>query len=249
MSKPASLPTWATDTNIASGSETGTPTKVEPSSGYKTQGLVPGLNFIGPYFNWLLNLVYQWCAYLDALPSETAFVGANFAWTGTHTTVNELGYPSAKTRTKLLSPSACVLLPNGGDAKISSDSVVQLKGDGALFSAGASWALDVPSGATITGVRAGVREQNSNGAMILQVWKQAPDMDASPGAGTLTVLDDATVATGNAAQVLTTSFSEVTASATNQYYLTIFGGVGSSTFDEIYWVEITYTETRATGSH
>ena len=36
--KPTTLVTWATDANIAAGSEIGTPTKVAPSAGYLAQG-------------------------------------------------------------------------------------------------------------------------------------------------------------------------------------------------------------------
>jgi hypothetical protein len=58
--KPTSLPTWAT-----------TGTIVEPSSGKKATGWIVEKPPYG-YFNWILNLIYQWCAYVsDAVFTST----------------------------------------------------------------------------------------------------------------------------------------------------------------------------------
>ena len=85
MAKPTiANAVWATDANIASGAETGSPTKVDPGAGYSAQGAVPGLQFVAPYWNYKLNQYYQWAQYLDNLPNESAFLGANFNWTGLH---------------------------------------------------------------------------------------------------------------------------------------------------------------------
>jgi hypothetical protein len=85
MAKPLSTTTWATDTNIASGTETGTPTKVDPGAGYRAQGGVPGLAFIAPYWNYVVNLLCQWMVYLDGITTDSQFLGSLFAWTGIHT--------------------------------------------------------------------------------------------------------------------------------------------------------------------
>lgn len=84
MSQPSSTPTWATDTNISTGTEAGTPTKVDPGAAYKAQGFVPGLNFIGPYANYILNSLCAWVAYLKALDTDAYFLGQVYTWTAAH---------------------------------------------------------------------------------------------------------------------------------------------------------------------
>jgi len=84
MAKPSTVATWATDTNIVTGTEAGTPTKVEPSAGYKAQGLVPGDTFVGPYVNWLWNNLSSWAAYLNNLHGETEFLNKAYTWTAAH---------------------------------------------------------------------------------------------------------------------------------------------------------------------
>ena len=85
MAKPLSTTTFSTDTNFSSGTETGTPTKVDPGAGYRAQGFVPGNRFIGPYLNYVLNLLCQWIVYLDGITSDAQFLGSTFNWTGPHT--------------------------------------------------------------------------------------------------------------------------------------------------------------------
>jgi hypothetical protein len=67
MSRPDTLPEWATDTNFAAGSEdwSATPTKVEPSAGKKATGQVPESAFPAPEYNWLLNNFSEWIDFLD----------------------------------------------------------------------------------------------------------------------------------------------------------------------------------------
>jgi hypothetical protein len=88
MALPSDVVLWATDTNIATGSEAGTPTKVDPGAAYEAQGLVPGASFIGPYVNWALNNYSLHCQYLRNLHAETFFLGQNYTWTGVHTFTN-----------------------------------------------------------------------------------------------------------------------------------------------------------------
>lgn len=55
-------PTWATDTNFASGPYSGSPTKVEPTSGQAAQGHVPGSRFRSGFVNRLLHRICTWLA-------------------------------------------------------------------------------------------------------------------------------------------------------------------------------------------
>ncbi len=50
-------PTWATDATFTSGPELGNPTKVNPSSGAKAQGQVPGQPYRSQRVNWLWNAI------------------------------------------------------------------------------------------------------------------------------------------------------------------------------------------------
>lgn len=83
MAKPAtSLPSLATDTNFSAGPDSGTPTKVEPSSGQKAQGFVPGSPFVAQWWNWLGYAIGVWLAYFDSWISSG----------------EEIVYPVSKTR-------------------------------------------------------------------------------------------------------------------------------------------------------
>lgn len=86
MPYPESDPDWATDTNIATGTESGTPTKVDPGSGYRHQGFVPGATFVGPYVNFQLHRLGRWVtAYLKDLHNQVEFLNKAYTWTGGHT--------------------------------------------------------------------------------------------------------------------------------------------------------------------
>lgn len=83
--KPVSVPSWATDANYSSGAESGSSTRLEPPAGNKQQGFLPRIVAPARWWNWLTGSLCDWVAYLNVLPTDDAFVGANFAWTGTHT--------------------------------------------------------------------------------------------------------------------------------------------------------------------
>lgn len=56
MAKPAQLPEWGTDQS----------NEVEPTAGQKTTGWTPNQTAVSSYFNWLLRIIYEWLAYLNA---------------------------------------------------------------------------------------------------------------------------------------------------------------------------------------
>jgi hypothetical protein len=85
MAQPSTLVAWATDANIATGAETGSPTKVDPGAPYVAQGGVPGAQFVAPYWNYVVNNHYQWLAYLADLDTDAYFLGQTYTWTATHT--------------------------------------------------------------------------------------------------------------------------------------------------------------------
>jgi hypothetical protein len=53
--KPSTLPTWATTGG----------TTVEPSAGEKAAGFAVATKPPARWMNWLLNIIYQWCSYLN----------------------------------------------------------------------------------------------------------------------------------------------------------------------------------------
>ena len=69
-SKPAALPRWATDVTAVIS---------EPSSGAKDVGWTSAQSPPASWMNWLQNLAYQWCAWLDAFESTA------HTWTATQT--------------------------------------------------------------------------------------------------------------------------------------------------------------------
>lgn len=91
MAYPVSDPVFASDTNFSSGPESGTPTKVDPGLSYMQQGLVPGLKFVGPYLNLLLNRLCSWITlYVKDLHNQVEFLNKAYTFTGIHTHTNDL---------------------------------------------------------------------------------------------------------------------------------------------------------------
>lgn len=88
MAKPSSTVTWATDANYASGPESGSSTRLEPSSGVKSQGWIPTQEAPARWANWLIGKLGEWTVYLNNLTTDSDFIGAAFAWTGVHTFAN-----------------------------------------------------------------------------------------------------------------------------------------------------------------
>jgi len=88
LAKPLSTTTWATDATITTSpdaTENGATPVVDPGAGYRGQGFVPGLPFVGTYVNYVLNLLCQWIVYLNGITTDAQFLASLFAWTGTHT--------------------------------------------------------------------------------------------------------------------------------------------------------------------
>lgn len=76
MSKPTTVPTWATDTNYdASGKPwNGTPTKVDPVTALKEQGYAPADKPTAQTMNHQLNLIGQWIKFFDDVITDSDIV-------------------------------------------------------------------------------------------------------------------------------------------------------------------------------
>jgi hypothetical protein len=79
MSKPASVPTFATDTDYSGGGEAGTAVKATPTSGQRAQGFQESVGVNALYLNYLLNAIGSWLTWLDGILAEA------LTWTGAQT--------------------------------------------------------------------------------------------------------------------------------------------------------------------
>lgn len=68
MSRPSSVPTWATNTNYTGGPASGTPSKVAPSGSAQAEGWEPNQKPGAQNQNWWQNLVGQWLNWLAGGP-------------------------------------------------------------------------------------------------------------------------------------------------------------------------------------
>lgn len=84
MSRPAEIPTWATnDTFNSVGDPWDTdPTKVEPSAGRKAEGWEPTQVPPAEFFNWMMNSYGLWITYLSEFLAWNWFDGTTFTGAG-----------------------------------------------------------------------------------------------------------------------------------------------------------------------
>lgn len=76
MTKPTTLPEWATSDTVELRG--GTPNKVEPSSDLKSNGSLDG-NLALNHFNFLLNSIYNWLSFIDTSFKTTDGNGVSIA--------------------------------------------------------------------------------------------------------------------------------------------------------------------------
>jgi len=246
MAKPAEVPEWATDTNYSSGVDIGTPTKVDPGSGVKAQGHVPGTRGAAQTMNWWKNLVGSWVGWVNETFGEDS---------GEWVYVDSSGAPTPKTRTIIItgprfrtrSTGTAVYAPGGG-------------GGGFLNSAGAlrlqsnSVNVDLelqallPHGAEITRIRAMVTPGASGRAGLDRLYvtatrRPAMDFDA-PSA------DEETTWSSIWYQAASTSLQTIDSGAVAlsidsgvPAFLVVKGGADAGTNNDfLYGVEITFSD-------
>jgi hypothetical protein len=273
MAKPSAPVTWATDTNYASGSETGQTTRLAPSSGFKAQGFLPAEECPARYMNWCIGALADWTGYLDALPTDPDFVGVDFVWAGEHefddlvtfdatATFNvapklassaELEYTPGRSRT--------VIIPLvGAVASVVPDTefVFTSAAGGPVASVnGLKYAvpLRLPQGAIVTRVRAVLyRGHGTPGAASPTLKLYRYQVDMTTGVVTAFAAPAATLT-----QTLTGVFSQpplstgaitITIETDSSYaFEWTASDTAASTPDSLQAIEVQYTETRATGSH
>jgi hypothetical protein len=124
---------WASDTNFASGPNSGTPTKVNPGAGYFAQGWVPGDTVPGQYANFLFNAL---TASLADIVSKVSNIAVDGAAGGTYT----LSAPLIFNGTVRMGATGVFDIASSGQAQVSS---------GGFFNVLSGGKLDVISGGNV----------------------------------------------------------------------------------------------------
>ena len=171
----------------------------------------------------MLNLLGAWVAYLDGLATDAQFLANNFALTGNVTTVNELNYNAAKTRTTRLTllhtvSAAVPVLFSASDRH-------------PLFGSTGSNPLmipfRVPAGATITGLTASV---------------------FSGGTATVTGKLMALGKSGTGSAAVQVGSTDTHAGVTGTTTITVGGSLTEvATQSTEYWLELSSTDASGTG--
>lgn len=249
---------WATDTNYSGASISGvdgSPTKVSAGAGVKAQGWRPGdaLGFVGDWFNYWMNQVYLWCTYLGDLHNSADFLNKAYAWVGAHSfeagssitlaSTTELEYFSARSRTHQI--------PFGWENNVAGAQFF-LTNDGALFMGDISQsykqAFRIPEGATLTRVRLVLKQDTvplvTN--TVVNVYQNTPDWTAPYGFPTNSTLATMTATNSTTAQLLDSG--ALSATNTGSTFLVNITTSDQCATDKMYSLEITFTETRASGS-
>lgn len=136
-----SAPTiWASDTNFSSGPNTGTPTRVNPGSGYFAQGWIPGQTVPGQYANFLFGTMTDYLASI-----RTAVNGKAMSVDGgTHTLTAPfvIAGDDFQVNTNLI-------IPNGADIEVANGGDINLA-DGADLNLNSGAAIELSSGALLS---------------------------------------------------------------------------------------------------
>lgn len=106
MSKPATLPEWATD---------GGATITEPLLAEKQTGFVAGTKPPAGWFNWILNLLYAWIVWLDAFESTAHTWSAAQTFTATFTVNGAAAFNAAAHFTDIATFDNAPMLTDGAN--------------------------------------------------------------------------------------------------------------------------------------
>lgn len=67
MTKPSTLPTWATDSTLSGGPQVGQATRLDPGSGIRAQGLYQGRKVPARILGWMLGTIGDWLGWFDGV--------------------------------------------------------------------------------------------------------------------------------------------------------------------------------------
>lgn len=210
---------------------------MEPAAGIKSQGAVGDQAAVAQWLNWLWYSLCEWVSYLNLDGTD------------------ELTYANTRTRTVMVSPALGVSeVPNPWVPAFSSGLGAMLR-DATSGAEGLVVPLGhvLPDGATLTLVRAGVIRDGGVTGMAFTVYKQAANKTTpgAPAAANQIGVQDIAIDDPNGDVLTIGAVSEAVTKSTHDYlaYFAQSGSKGGADFDKVLWIEVTYTETRATGSH
>jgi hypothetical protein len=259
-------PTWATDTNFASGDEAGLSTKVEPSSGQIAQGDVSGLAAPSVWSNWWKNKVGAWILYLKGIKTDAEFLGHLFQWTNTHefgaglsadgvnvTTGNSLVL-EGDAETNFDAPRAYTVRramtghgtegPDATTRPAQKGGVILTQEPGSSLGFTYHQPIELPQDAEITGWRALVTAVGGGATLTAQLFRVEHTFGGSPALDTGTAVGASDTSTSGALDTLAISgLSETVDNTVNQYVLVFSDPVtpGGGAIDmQIHGYELTY---------
>lgn len=242
MAKPASVVSWATTGG----------TRLQPTAPEKAAGFAVGERVPARFLNWLYGVLGDWTTYLNGLEGEA------LTWTGAHSFANTVGltnavvltneatYLAAKTR-KFRVPlrEFSPITPTGsawGFASPSQWQIASAAGAGDTIIA----EVRVPTGCTVTEVRAFI--QTGVGSTLgLIVERSRYSSSAGP---TTAAMGLSPVQPASTSSVVTTGAiaSNNTFTEDDLLRISVDSGVVANP-SSLLWVEVTFTEMRATGGN
>lgn len=245
MAKPSDLGLWAT---------TGGTTLV-PSGGEKAAGFASGDKPPARWMNWLWNVAYQWHAYVDNLHNETQFLNKAYDWTAAHTFADDVDIAGDLT----LDGASNEVLYSAARTLVRRILLTQSQGnwvydpsDGAIKTSGANEGyvlpLDIPVGATLTGVAIGGSQASGSYGSALALTLEVGYWATSTGSPNAIggVAGGAAYASGAGWAAIATPALTHTRNASEPLFVRIESS-NSASLNQVGWLEYTYTVTKATG--
>lgn len=227
MAKPTDLGEWATSPGQT----------LEPAAEQKTIGFNEGDRPPARWINWLWNTAYQWQKYLNLEGTD------------------ELMYDTPRTRTVILVPAIAGFSEEGPNPWIPANNPAGGMTRSATAGAEAFVVpLSLSDGCTLTLVRAGVVRSGGVNGMIMEVSRQEPNK-TTPGAAVITTVvgtPDTAIDDAVNGDILTSgTISEVIDRTRKNYFVSFSqsSSKGTGDYDTVVWVEVTFTEVRATGHY
>jgi hypothetical protein len=236
MAYPVSDPVFASDATFSSGPESGSNMQ---------QGLVPGLKFVGPYLNFLLNRLCAWIVlYVKDLHNQVEFLNKNYAFTGTWSittlAVNTLTAINGVVFSSFLHTAGRVRITGGAGNEFEYGTARSytirrgMTGHGSA-EAGVAWTepgdpgssdgftyhqpIELPDGCEIKAWRALVQPEATAGTVTARLWRVSHTFGGSPAIDAGTGVGAADTTTGTALQEMGVSGLSEVVDNTNHYVL------------------------------
>lgn len=237
MSKPASVVSWATTGG----------TRLDPTAPEKAAGFANGQRVPARWLNQLFGLLGDWTTYLNGLAGEVFTWTAAHAFTSTVTVTNDLVYAAPVTR-KISINASEELIANVASSSWTIDYITGL-GSGWKLTSGVSGddligCVRLPAGCIVTAIRFKGSSTSGASSPAFIASKVTPNMgigfDTAAALGSSVLLNSGTPNVGS----IVTANGTIAQGDVIHFEVQV-GTVGCN--GNIAWIEVTYTETIATG--